>query len=194
VQLNVNNPTTFYIRFTAEMPKLFLLLDRNSEVYYFRYLDGKTPRIKFNVPDKGAYISNVPFEVVRTCGIEIPKTFPRLPDANRDRWKPIKLVYNPEMKTTTPVRIFTDSGVVEYGPRFMSFIKPVQTFLIEHEKGHFFYSNEEDCDLYALVNFLRMGYNQSTAYYTLRNVLSRTDENIKRLKIIFSNIQKIRQQ
>ena len=194
MQLNVNKPSTFYVRFTEEMPKLFLLADSNSEVYYFRYLDGKTPRIKFNIPDPGVYNGNVPFEVIKTIGVEIPGRFPRLPDADRDRWKRVTLVHNPKMKTTTPIRIFTDSGVIEANDRFFSFIRPVRIFLFLHEKGHMFYSKEEDCDLYALVNFLRMGYNQSTAYYTLRNVLSRSDENIKRLKTIFNNIQKIRQQ
>jgi hypothetical protein len=176
------------------MPKLFLLMDRAGEVYYFRYLDGKTPRIKFNIPDTGIYIGNVPFEVVKTDTIEIPKRFPRLPDADRDRWKSVKLVHNPAMKTTTPIRIYTDSGIIEASDKFFNLIRPVRIFLFLHEKGHLFYSKEEDCDMYALVNFLRMGYNQSTAYYTLRNVLSRTDENIKRLKTIFNNIQKIRKQ
>jgi hypothetical protein len=193
VPLVNNKPQTYYIRFTAEMPKLFLLYDSKGEVYYFRYLDGKTPRIKFNVVDEGTYTGNVPFEVVKETGIEIPDSFPRLPNADRDRWKPVKLVHNPSMKTTTPIRIFTDSGVIEANDRFFGFIRPVRIFLFLHEKGHLFYSKEEDCDLYALVNFLRMGYNQSTAYYTLRNVLSRTDENLKRLKTIFANIQKIRQ-
>lgn len=176
------------------MPRLFELRDLAGQVYYFRYLDGKTPRIKFNIPDAGRYTGNVPFEVVKVASIEIPKRFPVLPKPDRDRWKPIKMKYNPKMNTTTPIRIFTDTGVVEYNDRFVSFIQPVQKFLIEHEKGHFFYSDEQNCDLYALVNFLRMGYNQSTAFYSLKNILSRTNENLQRLKAIFSNIQKIRKQ
>lgn len=175
------------------MPKLFLIFDNQGDVYYFRYLDGKTPRIKFNIPDAGLYKGNVPFEIIKATGIEIPKHFPRLSDADRDRWKRVKLVHNPNMNTTTPIRIFTESGIVEANNRFFNFIRPVRIFLFIHEKGHLFYSKEEDCDMYALVNFLRMGYNQSTAFFTLRNVLSRTDENIRRLKTLFNNIQKIRQ-
>jgi hypothetical protein len=176
------------------MPNLFLLNHSDGEGYYFRYLDGKTPRIKFNVPDRGSYIANAPFEVVKICPIEIPDHFPMLPPADRDRWKDVKEVFNPDMdsQTTTPIRIYTESGVIEYGKRFLDYIKPIQEFLKFHEKGHLFYTNEEYCDMYALINFIRLGYNQSTAYYALSHILSRSPENIKRMKTLFNNIQKLR--
>lgn len=178
------------------MPRLFLLDSITAmEGYYFRYLDGKTPRIKFNVPDPGHYETNVPIEVVKVVSIEVPDKYPELPPANRDRLKPVKKVYNPEMDniTTTPIRIYTEPGIIEYGNRFLSFIKPIQLFLEFHEEGHFFYTQEENCDMYALINFIRKGYNQSTAYYALSHILSRSKGNIERLKTLLNNIQKLRQ-
>jgi hypothetical protein len=170
-----------------------------EDTYYFRYLNGNvnagaTPRIKFNIPDPGIYVGNAPFEVVKVVPIEIPDALPELPPAERDRWKDIKLVYNPEMNKTsiTPIRIYSDTGVVEYGPRFLQLIPPIQVFLIEHERGHLFYKTEQYCDMYALLNFIRKGYNQSTAYYALTHILSRTKENAGRIKTIFNNIQKVR--
>jgi hypothetical protein len=178
------------------MPRIFLLDSvTQGEGYYFRYLDGKTPRIKFNVPDPGEYETNVPIEIVKTVSIEIPDKFPRLPPADRDRWKPLKEWYNPEMdsKTSTPIRIFTEPGIIEFGDRFLGYITPIQKFLKLHETGHLFYTSEEYCDMYALVNFIRMGYNQSTAYYALSHILSRSAANVNRLKTLLNNIQKMRQ-
>jgi hypothetical protein len=177
------------------MPKTFVLSSITAnEDYYFRYLDGKTPRIKFNVPDPGTYNSNVPVEVVKVAPIEIPDKMPTLPPANRDRWQECKKVYNPEMDstTTTPIRIYSNMGIIEYGDRFLSFIKPIQIFLEFHERGHQFYVEEENCDMFALVNFINSGYNQTTAYYALDNILSRSPQKIERLKTLFNNIQKMR--
>lgn len=192
----VNNPSTVYVRFTGPMPRVFEVDSvSDNDRYYWRFLDGKTPRIKFNIPDPGEYTFNVPTEILKVVPIEIPDSFPTLPPADRDRWQPVKEVYTPDMDkhTKTPIRIYSKSGIIEYGNRFLNFIRPIQIFLKEHEKGHMFYSKEEDCDMYALINFLRMGYNQSTAYGALLHVLSRNPANINRLKELFNNIQKVRQ-
>ena len=192
--LVVNKPSTVYVQFADVMPRFFLVRNANED-YYFRYLDGKTPRIKFNIPDAGSYETNVPVNVVKIVPIEIPEHGPVLPKPDRDRWKDITMVYNPDMDnvTTTPIRIYTATGVIEYGKRFLSFIGPIQKFLIEHEKGHFFYSKEEDCDFYALVNFVRMGYNQSTGLYSLSHILKRSPQAVQRVKSLLNNTQKIRE-
>jgi hypothetical protein len=176
------------------LPRTFKLLEESGKTYYFRYLDGKTMRIKFNVPDAGNYKTNVPIKVVKIASIEIPEKYPELPPAVRDRWKDVKEWYNPELDAiaSTPIRIYTDSGVVEYGNKFLSYPKPIQVFLMQHEKGHFFYTNEEHCDMFALLNYIRMGYNQSNAYYALSHILQRHPANVERLKTLFNNIQKLR--
>lgn len=189
MRLNVDRQATYYIQFTEVMPKLFLLNKCNGEGYYFRYLDGKTPRIKFNIPDLGCYEGNVPFEVVKIVGIEIPDNLPVLPPAERSRIKEVTVVDNADI--ASPARIFTGSGKIEVNENFRNYIEPIQKFLLWHEKGHLFYTSEDKCDLFALVNFFRAGYNQSTAYFTLRNILRRTPENIDRTKKILQAIDKI---
>lgn len=196
MQLNVTKPSTFYVQFTEIMPRTFILANLNEkEECYFRYLDGKTPRIKFNVPDPGVYETNVPVKIVKEVDIEIPSRFPKLPPANRDRWQPVKQVYNKDLDriTTTPIRIYSEIGVVEYGDRYLSYTKPVQKFLYFHELGHMFYREEENCDMYALINFIRAGYNQSTAFYLMEHILHRTPQKIDRMRALFNNIQKLRQ-
>lgn len=190
--LDVSKPCTVYISFVGETPKLFNLYDSNGDLHYFRYLDGRTPRIKFNLPIPGSYTSDKAFNVVKIVPIEIPDMWPPIPEADRDRYRTMNIVHVPELKGT-PARIYTDgpfAGRVEVSDEFIGYPKPVRTFLLLHEQGHMFYSKEEDCDLWAIINYLRLGYNRAMAYYSLHFVLRRTPENVYRLKMALNNIQK----
>jgi hypothetical protein len=184
----VNSPSSVYIRFTEEMPKLFVIYDSSGDVHYFRYLDGSTPRIKFRMPIPGVYTCETPIEIVKIVPIEIPQAVlsPSLPPAERDRWKPVFFKYNSDLGTVA--RIDTSTGLIEHGPRYKRLIKPIQVFIDEHEKAHMFYLTEEKCDLMALVNFVRMGYNESTAYYALSMVLRKTPQQMERAKELYRSI------
>lgn len=185
--LNVNKPSTIWVHFTGEqLPKYFCLYNDKEQTYYFRFIDGRTPRIKFNVPDIGNYSGNVPFKVVKIEPIEVPE-MPALPPAERNRWKPVFMVFNPDLQGT-PCRIFTETGVIEHAPVYYTYPPAMRLFLDLHEMGHLLYTTEAYCDLYALINFLRMGYNRSTAYYTLSKILTRSNENIDRLKFMLSQV------
>jgi hypothetical protein len=186
MQISVNEPSTVYIHFTNGTPQTFKLY-RNGKLYYFRYLDGKVPRIKFNIPDVGNYTSETPFKVVKLAKIEVPDNLPKLPPAERDRIKPSIVKHNPDLKNT-PARIFTDTGLIETGEIFPSLPEPIQKFLLWHEKGHFFYRSEHLCDLYALVNYLRQGYPRSMAYYALIKVLKRSKQNMQRVDEMMKQI------
>lgn len=183
MQVNVNRPSTIYIQFVSEFPKTFTLFNDEGNKYYYRHLDGKTPRIKFNVPDVGIYNSNVNFEISKIVDIEIP-TLPNAPTAERDRFKQSEIVFNNQLKET-PCRIYTDLGIIEVGYSFYQYPEPVRLFLLLHEQGHYFYLSELKCDIYAMINFLRMGYNRATAFYTLQSVMKRNAQHIAELKRYF---------
>lgn len=185
--LNVKQPKTVYIKFTGECPKLFQLWNDKSELYFFRYLDGKTPRIKFNIVEPGVYKSSSDYAISKIVPIETPSTYPKLPPAQRSRFKDVTYVFNPNLQGT-PARIFTDTGIVEHSPLYYSYPKPIRLFIDLHESGHLFYSSEIYCDLWALINYLRMGYNRSMAYYTLAQILKVTPANIERLKYLLTQI------
>lgn len=186
--INITQPSTVFVKFIGEVPRLFIFGKTDGTVEFFRYLYGNVPRIKFNVPNIGEYLGNVPFDVVKITPIQIPiLSLPVLPPADRDRWNDDpEIVFNPSLESVA--RNFTDQGRIEIGPKFYQIIKPMQHFIILHEKGHFLYSEEEKADLFALVNFIRMGYNQSTAYYTLENVLKKSRQQVDRLKNLFNKI------
>lgn len=190
--LKINKPSTVYIKFDdGQTPDRFDLYDSNDKLYYFRYLTGEQ-YIKFNVPDPGEYFTNSSLVVEKIGSIEIPYWLPRLPYADRNRYKDEPTVkINSEINGQTPARNFTDEGLIEVSDEFLSFPVPIQRFLTLHEIGHYFYKDEFDCDLYAFVNFMREGYNSSTAFYSLSCILKTSDENTDRIKAMFENIQSI---
>lgn len=188
MQLNVNKPSTVYISFHSELPKVFTLYNADGNKYYYRHLDGKTPRIKFNIPDSGIYHANVNFQVYKIEDIEIEK-LPPAPKAERDRYKESKIIFNNQLRNT-PCRIYTDLGIIEVGYDFYKQPEPVRLFLLLHEEGHYFYCDEVKCDIYAMINFIRLGYNRSTAFYTLQHVMKRTLQEIAEIKKYF-NILKV---
>jgi hypothetical protein len=184
----IKSPSTVYINFTAEMPHILCVYGSNGVPEFFRHMDGRTPRIKFNLVVPDNYTCNVPFSIVKIVPVEIPK-IPTLPPAERDRYQgEPTIVYDPEW-THSPASNFTEENLIVHGPVWKAQIPPVRLFIDLHECGHFFYVTEEYCDMYALVNFLRMGYNRSTAYYALSKVLRRSPENLNRIKQLFVTIQ-----
>jgi len=216
MQLSVNKPSTVYIQFKGTAPRSFNLYHSKYGLYFFRTLDGKTPRIKFNLCHPGRYKGDKDFEVVKIVPIELPEHLPALPKYERKELKDFIIVDNPQLKGS-PARIFAKEGIIERGPVMKTLPKPVRVFVLLHEVGHFFYGvtegdieraktmskeegqayltrrrneSEMKCDQFALNHFLSMGYNRSTAYYALSKVLSTSPDNLERLKALFNNIQK----
>lgn len=188
MQIEITRPVTLFIKFTGEKPLCFKLTGKRLGLYYFRYLPPGTPRIKFNIIDADTYTANVPFDIVKTTAVETPAQYPELPPAERTRIKDVKFIYNPNL-TGTPARIYTATGVIEHSPQWKALPRPIRLFIDLHEQGHLFYATEEYCDVWALVNYLRMGYNRSMAFYTLYNILGKTDNNIKRLEYLLTQIK-----
>lgn len=188
MQVKVNRPVTIYIRFTAEMPTRFELYGEKLGLYYFRNLPKGTPRIKMNIVDPDTYMANVPFEITKTVAVETPAQYPELPPAERDRYKQVSFVYDPTL-VGTPAAIYTETGVIVHSAEYYTLPRPIRLFIDLHEQGHLFYYTEEYCDLWALISYLRMGYNRSMAYYTLREILGVSQGNIHRMNTLLKKIQ-----
>lgn len=214
--LNIQQPSTVYIAFDV-VPNVFKLYHERYGLYHFRHLEGKYPRIKFNLPHVGKYNSPTPFKVLKIVPIEIPAKMPSLPEYERNDIKDFSIVNNFDL-SGSPARMFRKEGIVELGKRFYEMPKPIRMFILLHEVGHFFYgltdadykkaeqmgdlagndylktkraASEEKCDLFALIHYAQFGYNLSMAFYSLSKMLSRSPANIKRLKTLFNNIQKL---
>jgi hypothetical protein len=195
--LTITKPSTVYIKFPVKdingnaipLPRRFCVLDNECKLYFERFLNGKTPRIKFNIPNEGNYQIITPCDIVKIVSIEIPNLSISLPPFERDRVKDIKIICNPDL-TGTPARIFSFDGIIEKGRELYRYPKPMRVFFLLHEVGHLYYKTEKFCDLFALVHFLQMGYNMSTAMYCLTNVLKRTPQNNERVVYIYNHLMK----
>lgn len=182
-------PSTVYISFPSEMPKLFVVYSSDGIAEYFRYMDGKTPRIKFNLPVEDTYTCNVPFDIVKIVTVEIP-ALPQLPPPERDRYKGEPDIIYDENWTESVASCFTDENIIVHGPAWAALIPPIRIFIDLHEVGHMFYVTEEFCDLFAYVNFMRMGYNRSTAFFSLSKVLKQSEQSVNRIRSITDVIKK----
>lgn len=194
MQVKINDPSTIYVKFPSNyLPRKFVVTDSNNEIYFERYLDGKTPRIKFNIPYPVNAVYNIvtQCEIVKIVPIEIPDISINLPPFERNRVKDLRIIDNPELNGT-PARIFTYDGVIELGRKFYTFPKPMRVFFLWHEIGHLYYKTEQYCDLFALVHFLKAGYNMSTAMYCLTNVLRRNKQNWDRILYVYNNLIKVK--
>jgi hypothetical protein len=192
VRINVKKPSTIYVKFpTGNLPKYFRVNDADGKLYFERFLNGKTPRIKFNIPFPVDTVYDIvtPCTIVKMVDIEIPTLNIDLPPFERNRVKDVQIIDNPQLNDT-PARIFTYDGVIELGRKFYTFPKPMRVFFLWHEVAHLYYKTEEFCDLVAMVKFLEMGYNMSTAMYCLTNVLRRNKQNLKRIVYIYDNLIK----
>lgn len=203
--LNIRNRRTLYVAFkpspTGHLPRRFCLIRKGNlggsnmePLEYERFLNGSTPRIKFNVVEGGEFTTNVPVEVIKDVPIEIPELNITMPPYERNREKRnIDIVTNPNL-TGTPARIFTWEGIIEKSPIMSTYPKPMQKFFLLHEMGHQYYKTEAYCDLFATVHFLEMGYNMSTAIYCLTNVLKRNPANNERIIYIYNTLMKAKKQ
>jgi hypothetical protein len=147
------------------------------------------PITKVKFPIGGEFTANCQI-VGATPGIKKPKEILK---PEQDRFYNSRLfhvVYNADLKDS-PARIFYDTGRCEIGPSFKNYPYQYQKFILEHEKGHCFYSDEFNCDIFALNEFLQKGFNLSQAYGALKYVLQKSPQNIQRIEKIYNQIEKI---
>lgn len=177
------------ITVTFENPPIRVdVFNDNGKLYYFRELGGNFKTIKFNICHKGHYTISEDCVINEITDINIIPVNVVLPPPDRNREKEVSIVFNKNM-TSTPARINTKTGVIEIGKRFKLFPFPIRLFILCHEVGHFFYSKEENADLYACKIYVDNGYNKSNALYSLTKVLSVNIQNEKRILELFKKIQ-----
>ena len=167
---------------------VFNVYDSKGRLYFYRKLSGQD-RLKFNICKADTFTTNLNLHTCDILPLSIHPLDVVLPDPQRNEIKPYKIVYNPALKGT-PARNFFHQGIIEVGARFNTFIYPIQRFIILHEKGHFYYKDEWMADLYAAVNFIKEGYNNSTALYALTDVLKTNPRNADRIKKLFKHLHR----
>jgi hypothetical protein len=152
--------------------------------YHVEATDHKNKDVKF--PVAGIYFTKNSVNKI-TPGIKYPK---KIAMPKQDRYFNkfnFHVVVNKDLDNT-PARIFYETGRCEVSPKFLKMPFQFQKFILEHEKGHFYYSDEFSADVYALNSFMQQGYNFSQAYYALSNILTPNKMNLQRINTIYNNI------
>lgn len=188
-KVSISEPSTLYVNNLNGVTAVEVFLHGLKLPYFFRVLNGKFDEIKFNLCHAGTY-DCLQGSIVRIVPIEINPLSVSLPKPDRMRFKSFDISFNPEL-TGSPARNFTGTGKIETGTKFKDYPYPVRVFILLHEIGHFFYTDEADCDLFAAKMFINMGYNNSTAFYSLSNVLNcDVTRNKDRVMKLFNNLNK----
>ena len=170
------------ILFETNPVRPLLIYKKGGAVYHCQKSKNGFTGVKF--PRSGIYSSNCKI-VERGKDIKV-KNLPDLPKKDRN-FDPERfhIVFNPDLKNT-PARIFYEISRCEVGPTFYAYPIQWQQFILLHEKGHLFYSQEMDADLYAVREFMKQGFNYSQAAYAMQNVLRHNKENIQRIEKILN--------
>jgi hypothetical protein len=184
LKIKISKPSTIFL--TAANPGAVKIYC-NEKLYAER---PAAKNFKFNLPYANNYIfSGVPLEIQDIKPLQkVIKTI-ELPTPDRDKPFGIKdIVYNND--STSPARIFTNEQIICVNKKFFDYPIEVRMFILLHEVGHFFYTEEWKCDTFAAYHFLDMGFNPSQAFESLAGVLHEGKRNDERIENIFKLLSK----
>lgn len=186
--INIKGAKSVLFYNSAGLP-LYVEAIKDGKKYFYRRFKKSKRFLKINFPCAGNYYINFDYEKIKYKPLEAVNFIGSLPQKERNREKNIKVMFNPELKGT-PARIYTDLGLIEIGAKFNKLSLSEKAFVLLHEYGHFFYKTEYKTDLFALYHFIRIGFNPSSAFNCLKDVLGDTPESNKRILNLYSQIFK----
>lgn len=178
------------VKITFEKSPARIEIFNNGRLYFFRDLNGQ-PEIKVNIAKAGKFYINIPVQSIEILPLKVyPINYP-LPSIQKNFWREnIKYVFNPNLEGT-PARCYFKRGIIEYGKNFLKQPFPIRVFILCHELGHFFYKDETAADVFGAQLFISQGYNNSTAYYALKNVLNlNAPLNRERVLNLFNHVKR----
>lgn len=181
---NTLGKSTVNFRFVGSIPRRFEIYDSRGNLYFFRYLDETKRDINVNIAHAGTYTTNGN-AYITVKNFQEPALNFDLPEREKSYFRgKFNYRYNPDLKGT-PARHFFKKGLIEIGPLFYVLPFPVRVFILCHEIGHCFYSDEKKADMFACFLFLKNGYNKTTAIHSLMDVLNlRSSANVERVNHI----------
>lgn len=169
------------------------LFTPDGQLIYFR--DTVDDIITINVPQILPFVMLETNTETRPEVIIKPLKFPTIPLPTMQHIRPYKIddiVIVKNEKIDSPARIFTNEPIIEINPRKMAkYPQPIRVFILFHELGHLYFTNESGADLFAIISFINRGYNLSTALFALTKILGESKENLERIILADKALRKI---
>jgi hypothetical protein len=170
----------------------FKVINSKGKIYFERDFEKSVGECKINIPDVGEYdlrlngrpmnLTILPLEKSKKV-INLPPTSKNLSETLGD--------YDLKFRDTfegSPASISTKDKKIYINKKFAELPVYVQKFIYFHELGHRFFFDETACDLYATREMLKRGYNCSGCVRTLRDVLTRNPEAMKRFNAVLGQL------
>jgi hypothetical protein len=142
--------------------------------------------MQFNLP-KGNYITDNNLQVLSS---PVKYSVPSLPSPEKNIQPPadIEIVW---MDNPNKCSILLNTGLIVCSPYIKSKSRAEQMFIIYHELGHYLYSTEKYCDLYATKRMIEEGFNPSQCVFSVNGCLTH-DKSIERKDNVLNFAKKIR--
>ncbi len=186
--LKIDKPCTVLVKFSRSGNSDAWKVSTNNGAYHNRVFKENPVIAKISFPKIGKYYSDKEIEEIKILPLETFDIFDKLETPERDFSPESIYIEKIEGLTNTPARTWAKDGYIQTGEKFEDLNSQQKFFILLHELGHQKYSTEWKVDLYALAHFLKLGYNESQAFYALSNILSRNEENIDRIKKMLDHL------
>lgn len=131
-----------------------LIYDQHAKPFYFFTLPEHQRFVKFNLP-RGKYFTCNNLTEVSPVKYDLPK-LPKRERNGKPEVFPVLIADNPNKCT-----INFDKKVIIIDPELCKLPAFVLYYILEHERGHFYYSTEKYADLFAAHQMLKNGFNPS---------------------------------
>lgn len=177
---------TFYVNnktgFVGDNPEIY---DKRGIFYNF-----SGNEIKFNLP-KGEYSSKGEIYMLDNA---VKFRLPKLPPRQRKHkmfFPFIELENNLRENFGTVALIYPEKGKIIFDEKeYFELLTPEISAIYFHECGHFWYSTEKFCDIFAAREMIKNGYNPSQCGYAFVNMLN--NDNIKRKYNIVNKLENVK--
>lgn len=151
--------------------------------YYFENLN--EDRITFNLPAGEYTTQNDIFKLERPLKYVCPPLKMRVLFLREPKDMKIEVGDNPNKCS-----VWLEEGRILLDHQFVKRELPFLVFILNHERGHYRYRSEEDCDTFAASEMLKIGYNPSQCYYANALCLSKGSE--KRKEVLHDFLKRVK--
>lgn len=144
-----------------------LIYETKRNKIFYLHTGNQNGNFYFNLP-KGKFYTFNKIEVLKN---PIPVNLPKLPAPEKNNTLPKKVkVYF--LENPHKASIITSINEIKVDPKILNLTLPTIVFIMFHELGHYFYSDEKKCDLFAAVQMMKRGFNPSQCGIAIDNALS----------------------